>query len=79
VHRKYASKGVMDLVCVCCEEWLDEGIGVCQVDYVQCKTNGKISLAEKTEFLKHCAKFNARPILAYKDAKRRLVIETLSS
>lgn len=79
VHRKYASKGVMDLICIRNAEEIDEGMGICEVHYVQCKTDKKyIHPAELKEFLDHCNKFWARAILAYKDKKRHIVIERLN-
>jgi len=78
VHRKYASKGVMDLVCIM---KCNHGLGyetASHVDYVQCKTNGKIGHQEAVELINHSLKHGARPVLAYKDAKKHIVIEVLS-
>ena len=68
----------MDLICIKNDDCIDEGLGVCLVNYVQCKTNGRISRAEKEIFIIHSLKYGARPVLAYKDKKGHIVTEVLS-
>lgn len=73
MHRKYASKGVMDLICI--TAYLPEG---CEVLYVQCKTNKYIHPKERAALIEHANSYGGRAILAYKDAKRHIAIELLN-
>lgn len=68
----------MDLICIKDAVAVDEGIGVCDVLYVQCKTNGRISQPELVELVEHSNKYNARAILAYKDKKKHIICELLN-
>jgi hypothetical protein len=63
----------MDLICI--QALLPGG---CDVLYIQCKTNGKISALEKSELINHSVMYGARPILAYKDKKGHIVISVLT-
>lgn len=82
VHRKYASKGVMDLICIGHQDnvymFVDEGIGICEVLYVQCKTNKYIHPKERAELIQHANRYGGRAVLAYKDEKRHIKTEFLN-
>jgi Holliday junction resolvase len=69
VHRKYASKGIMDLICI------RKG----HVHYVQCKVRKNLMRAAEAELLKeHANKFGCDAVFAYKDEKRHVVTELLN-
>jgi hypothetical protein len=68
----------MDLVCIRDPDGVDEGLGICEVLYVQCKTNGKISVIESMNLIEHSKKYGAMPVLAFKDKKGHIVIEVLN-
>jgi Holliday junction resolvase len=83
VHRKYSSIGVMDLICICHQDkvhmFVDEGPGICQVLYVQCKVRKNLMRPTETiALVEHANKYGGLAILAYKDKKRHIVTELLN-
>jgi len=69
----------MDLVCIKrCELERQPIDDICDVLYVQCKTNGRLPMTQAKELIEHSLKYGAQPILAYKDKKGHIITEVLT-
>jgi Holliday junction resolvase len=81
VHRKYASKGVMDLVCIAPVRCASCGVeGKTIVAFVQCKAGkARMSLDERDALIKHANKFNGLAVEARKDEKGHIIREILNA